>query len=231
MIVFTQFALLQQVSHVSEREVLNQQAYMLFYVRDRESIVPRKPVDIAKKENVKSNVNGNKESSTSSHVLMEYPNVPAENKFCTEVEKKMSNVDSLGTSCMNDSHVPQNCSVILVENQMQSKKHESEPPSKAQTQDSPDGLAVAKAGHGCLSSLGQSEKDYSLCSNLKSLSTLVGEKNNLCNENVISKEGIIDSPSLVASSTNLQISELASDGKSQSMKVNNSILFSISLQL
>ncbi|XP_052735657.1 ubiquitin carboxyl-terminal hydrolase 23 isoform X2 [Vigna angularis] len=211
-----------RVSHVSEREVLNQQAYMLFYVRDRESIVPRKPVDIAKKENVKSNVNGNKESSTSSHVLMEYPNVPAENKFCNEVEKKMSNVDSLGASSMNDSHVLQNRSVILVENLMQSKKHESEPPSKAQTQDSPDGLAVAKAGHGCLSSLGQSEKDYSLHSNQKSLSALVGEKINLCNENVISKEGITDSPSLVPSSTNPQTYELASDGKSQSMKLGTS---------
>lgn len=226
-IILTKFALLQQVSHVSEREVLNQQAYMLFYVRDRKSIVPRKPVDIAKKENVKSNVNGNKESSTSSHVLMEYPNVPAENKFCTEPflteeeKKKMSNVDS--STSVKDALVHH--SVILEENLMQSKKHGSELPSNTQAHDLPDGLSVAKAELGCLSSLGHSGKDYSLHHNLKGLAAPVGEKVYLCKENIISKEDIMDSPSLVPLSTNSHTCELATDGKSQSMKVNNFSIF------
>ncbi|KAL9326087.1 hypothetical protein ACSQ67_006732 [Phaseolus vulgaris] len=171
-----------RVSHVSEREVLNQQAYMLFYVRDRKSIVPRKPVDIAKKENVKSNVNGNKESSTSSHDALVHH------------------------------------SVILEENLMQSKKHGSELPSNTQAHDLPDGLSVAKAELGCLSSLGHSGKDYSLHHNLKGLAAPVGEKVYLCKENIISKEDIMDSPSLVPLSTNSHTCELATDGKSQSMK-------------
>jgi ubiquitin carboxyl-terminal hydrolase 36/42 len=38
---------------------------MLFYVRDRRNIVPRKPpTDVAQKENLKANANGNRTSST-----------------------------------------------------------------------------------------------------------------------------------------------------------------------
>lgn len=221
---------MQQVSNVSERKVLNQQAYMLFYVRDRKSIVPRKPGDIAKKENMKTNVNGNRESLTSSHVLKEYPNGPSENKYFSEpssltaeAEKKMSNVDLSKASFMKDALVPEKQGVILAKNLMQSKTHESEVSSKAQAQkDSPDGLSLAKSELGCLSSLDHSGKDYSLPNNLKCLAAPGGEKVNLCNGNVISKEGIKDSPSIVPSSTNPQTRELATDGKSETLKVNNS---------
>jgi len=183
---------------------------MLFYVRDRKNIVPRKPVDIAKKENMKTNVNGNRESSTSNHVLQEYPNGTIENK----AEK--------------DALVLQKHNVILAESLMQSKRHGSELSSKAQAQnDSPDGLSVAKSELGCLSSLDHSGKDYSLPHNLKSLAAPVGEKNNLRYENVISKEGIKDSPSIVPSSTNPQNGELTTDGKCQSPKVHNSNTFDI----
>ncbi|KAL7134528.1 hypothetical protein ABFS83_11G032100 [Erythranthe nasuta] len=44
-----------QVYQVNERKVLEQKAYMLFYVRDRRSFIPKKPVDIAPKENVSMN--------------------------------------------------------------------------------------------------------------------------------------------------------------------------------
>lgn len=183
---------------------------MLFYVRDRKSIVPRKPVDIAKKENMKTNLNVNRESSTSNHVLKEYPNGTVENK----AEK--------------GALVLQKHSVILAENLIQSKRHGSELSSEAQAQkDSPDGLSVAKSELGCLSSLDHSGKDYSLPHNLKSLAAPVGEKNNLRYENVISKEGIKDSPSIVPSSTNPQNGELTTDGKCQSPKVHNSNTFDI----
>ncbi|KAJ8768239.1 hypothetical protein K2173_021179 [Erythroxylum novogranatense] len=52
-----------QVRQVSEKTVLEQKAYMLFYVRDRKNIAPRKPVDIFQKEIVKNNVSNNSVNS------------------------------------------------------------------------------------------------------------------------------------------------------------------------
>lgn len=46
--------LLYQVVQVSERTVLEQKAYMLFYVRDRSNVVPRKPLNLSQKENIKT---------------------------------------------------------------------------------------------------------------------------------------------------------------------------------
>uniref|UniRef100_A0A2N9H053 Uncharacterized protein n=1 Tax=Fagus sylvatica TaxID=28930 RepID=A0A2N9H053_FAGSY len=49
----------------SEKRVLEQQAYMFFYVHDRRNIVPRKPpTDVAQKDNLKAKANGNRTSST-----------------------------------------------------------------------------------------------------------------------------------------------------------------------
>lgn len=53
---------IEQVVQVNERSVLEQKAYMLFYVRDRKNIVSRKPADV-QKENLKVNVNGKKTCS------------------------------------------------------------------------------------------------------------------------------------------------------------------------
>lgn len=50
--------LLYQVVQVSERTVLEQKAYMLFYVRDRSNVVPRKPLNVSQKENIKTNEYG-----------------------------------------------------------------------------------------------------------------------------------------------------------------------------
>lgn len=55
-----------QVVQVSERKVLEQKAYMLFYVRDRKSPVPKKSVDVARNDNVTANGIGNKMYSTHS---------------------------------------------------------------------------------------------------------------------------------------------------------------------
>lgn len=49
-----------QVVQVSERKVLEQKAYMLFYVRDKKSPVPKKSVDVARNDNVITNGIGNK---------------------------------------------------------------------------------------------------------------------------------------------------------------------------
>ncbi|KAK7265092.1 hypothetical protein RJT34_32708 [Clitoria ternatea] len=217
-----------RVSHVSEREVLNQQAYMLFYVRDRKTIVPRKAVDIAMKENMKTNVNGNRDPSTSTHVLKEYPNGPAGNKFCSEssltakAEKSMSNVDSSrASSSIKDDLVQQKHNVMLSESVMPSKKPIPELSSKAQAQkDSPDGLSVAKTALEGSSALNPSGKDCSLPNNLQCLTAPVGDKINGCNKNEVSKESTKDSLSTVLTSINSQTCELATDGKSHSLEKN-----------
>ncbi|CAN4113202.1 unnamed protein product [Withania somnifera] len=49
-----------QVVQVSERKVLQQKAYMLFYVRDKKSPVPKKSVDVTRNDNVITNGIGNK---------------------------------------------------------------------------------------------------------------------------------------------------------------------------
>lgn len=49
---------MQQVVQVSERTVLEQKAYMLFYVRDRRNTTPRKATGILQRDNIKANVNG-----------------------------------------------------------------------------------------------------------------------------------------------------------------------------
>ncbi|KAL6539324.1 hypothetical protein OROHE_011095 [Orobanche hederae] len=48
-----------QVFQVNERRVLEQKAYMLFYVRDRKNFVTKKPVDFIPKENMVTNPFGN----------------------------------------------------------------------------------------------------------------------------------------------------------------------------
>lgn len=51
--------LMQQVRQVSEKTVLEQKAYMLFYVRDRQNIASRKLVDASQKDNMKATVSSN----------------------------------------------------------------------------------------------------------------------------------------------------------------------------
>ncbi|CAI8611381.1 unnamed protein product [Vicia faba] len=129
-----------RVKHTSEREVLNQQAYMLFYVRDRKSVAPRKPDVIAKEENVTTNVIGNRCSSTSNYALNDYPNGQVENKLCgnaflaAENQKFLINADSPKVSSEIDAQVQQKDSDSLVENLMNSETPVSELTSKEHTQ-------------------------------------------------------------------------------------------------
>ncbi|KAL5842060.1 hypothetical protein ACOSQ3_012663 [Xanthoceras sorbifolium] len=71
-----------RVVQVNERSVLEQKAYMLFYVRDRKNVVPKKPVDIVHKENLKANVIGNNTSSILSQQSKGRPqSCPTENRI------------------------------------------------------------------------------------------------------------------------------------------------------
>lgn len=185
---------------------------MLFYVRDRKSIAPRKPVDIVKEDNMKSNVTGNRDSSILNHVLKEYTNGPVENKFCgkpltAEDQKNSPNADPSRISCMKDALVQQKNSVILAE---------SLTPSKKPVSDSPGGLSFAKSEPECLSSLDHSGKDNNLHSNLKCLAAPDGEKNNMFSGNAVE-------PTFIHPQTST--GKHATDGTSQSQEVNNSIYF------
>ncbi|XP_058754244.1 ubiquitin carboxyl-terminal hydrolase 23 isoform X1 [Vicia villosa] len=216
------------VKHASEREVLNQQAYMLFYVRDRKSIAPRKPDVTAKEENVTTNVIGNRCSSTSNNTLNDYPNGQVENKFCTDAsltadtQKKSINADSSRISSEIDALVQQKHSDILVENLMNSKTPVSELTSKEHTQKtSSDEPSVAKSELTCLSSLDHSGKDNDPCIQ-KHVDAPAADRPNLFNENSILK-ACVDSPVIEPTMSNPQNfpDKHTSDKTSQSQEKNS----------
>ncbi|KAJ4950448.1 hypothetical protein NE237_027280 [Protea cynaroides] len=85
-----------RVVQVSERTVLEQKAYMLFYVRDRRSLVPKKPVDVFHKANMISNIIENKERSKPAFGVTEtVQNVLA--------EKRLHAMDSSSTAAQRDA--------------------------------------------------------------------------------------------------------------------------------
>ncbi|RYR76829.1 hypothetical protein Ahy_A01g001363 isoform B [Arachis hypogaea] len=174
-----------RVYNVSEREVLNQQAYMLFYVRDRKNIVSRKSVDIIKKEN------GNRDSAAANQVLKGLSNGLAENKSCepslnAKAQIKMSNFDSSVVSFTKYSLVQPKSCPSLAGSFVQNKKPISDPSSKEQPhKGSQGGLSIVGLEHECLSTLDNSRKENSLPSCVKSLVDPAGDNTD---KNVISKD-------------------------------------------
>lgn len=69
----------QQVFHVSEKTVLEQKAYMLFYVRDRRNTAPKNSVDILQRDNVKASVD--EKSIFNQNPGEHVQNVPIQNKL------------------------------------------------------------------------------------------------------------------------------------------------------
>ncbi|XP_022937768.1 ubiquitin carboxyl-terminal hydrolase 23 isoform X1 [Cucurbita moschata] len=104
-----------RVSHVGDRTVFEQQAYMLFYVRDRRKVVPKKPVDIASKENMKTSTNLNKPGSivnpgqkvncTQNRTFEKKLNGPSNDELVKEL-KDSSNVGTSKTTISNGPSVP-----------------------------------------------------------------------------------------------------------------------------
>lgn len=124
---------------------------MLFYVRDRRNIVPRKmPADVAQKENFKATANGNKISSTFNQGLKEtVKNGPVENPLsgatsATALTRKdASNVGPSMTPLMKEASVKKNNSLIMTESLVVKKDSESEPFSKVPLSSNPlEGLPV-----------------------------------------------------------------------------------------
>ncbi|KAA8522873.1 hypothetical protein F0562_009296 [Nyssa sinensis] len=87
-----------RVVQVNERKVLEQKAYMLFYVRNRKNFVPKKPVDVVQKDKFAINAMGNKTHSNSNHSLKEA-------KQNGLVEKKLNGVDSSAAACHRNALV------------------------------------------------------------------------------------------------------------------------------
>ncbi|RYR25725.1 hypothetical protein Ahy_B02g059709 isoform A [Arachis hypogaea] len=138
------------VYNVSEQEVLNRQAYMLFYVRDRKNIVSRKSVDIIKKEN------GNMDSAAANQVLKGLFNGLAENKSCesslnAQAQIKMSNFDSSVVSFTKYSLVQQKSCPSLAGSFVQNKKPISDPfPRSSHTKDHKEGSPLlAQSTNAC----------------------------------------------------------------------------------
>lgn len=141
-----------QVSPASERRVLEQQAYMLFYVRDRRNIVPRKPpTDVAQKENLKANANGNRTSSTFNHVLKEaVQNGPVEKRLSSATpaavtRKDASNVVPSTVPIMKEVSLQKDNCLIKTECMVLKKDSVSENFSKVPLSNNPpEGLPVSK---------------------------------------------------------------------------------------
>jgi ubiquitin carboxyl-terminal hydrolase 36/42 len=202
---------------------------MLFYVRDRKSVAPSKPVDIPKEENVKTNVIGSRYSSTSNTALKDYPNGHVENKFCVEpsltaeTQKNMLNADTSRVSCANNAQVQQKNSFNLAKSLIHSEIPVSELTSKELTQkNSSVGLSFAKPELECLSSLDHSGKDKVPC-NQKCLDAPADDGPNLFNKNAVLKEGVEKEPTM--SNPQTFIGQNVSDKTSQSQKVSDSKYF------
>ncbi|CAJ2649580.1 unnamed protein product [Trifolium pratense] len=216
-----------RVSHVSESKVLEQQAYMLFYVRDRKSVAPSKPVDIPKEVNVKTNVIGSR-YPTSNNALKDYPDGHVENKLCVEpsltaeTQKNTLNADPSRVSCANNALVQQKNSFILAKGLMHSETPVSELTSKELAQkNSTVDVSFAKSELECLSSLDHPGKDKVPC-NQKCLDATADDRPNLFNKNAFLKEGV-GSPLKEPAISNPQtlIGQNVRDRTSQSQKMNS----------
>ncbi|XVE53659.1 hypothetical protein DITRI_Ditri03aG0020700 [Diplodiscus trichospermus] len=91
-----------RVVQVSERTVLEQKAYMLFYVRDRRNTAPKKPSDILQRDNLKANVNGRSGFNQNSKEHMQTG--PVENKLCAlGTSPAMSQKDTVNGGLSKDT--------------------------------------------------------------------------------------------------------------------------------
>ncbi|KAF5469527.1 hypothetical protein F2P56_013592 [Juglans regia] len=119
-----------QVAPASEKRVLEQQAYMLFYVRDRR----KSPTDVVQKENLRGNANGIRTSSTFNQDLKETVKTgPVENRLsgatsATVVTRKdASNICPPRTPLVKEASVKKNDCLIITECSVLGKGSVSEP--------------------------------------------------------------------------------------------------------
>ncbi|KAJ4958056.1 hypothetical protein NE237_025167 [Protea cynaroides] len=145
-----------RVVQVSERTVLEQKAYMLFYVRDRRSLVPKKPVGGFHKENIVSNIIENKERSNSAFGLKEtVQNVLIERRLGgTDCSGIAVQIDALSCSAANGSLLKESSvksnGIVVAEGLVVSRDCHMSLPKETLLKNPMKGLAVSHPTNGHL---------------------------------------------------------------------------------
>lgn len=111
---------MQQVVQVSERTVMEQKAYMLFYVRDRRNTAPRKPMDIVQRDNLKANVNG--KSIFNQNPKEHVQTGPVENSSAAMPRKDTSNGGLSKETIMKEVPSHQNTELPMAESSVLKKE-------------------------------------------------------------------------------------------------------------
>lgn len=142
-----------RVVQVNERSVLEQKAYMLFYVRDRKNIVPRKPTDVVQKENLKANVNGNKTCSIVRQPAKDRPqSCPTQNGGHGADSSAAARHKAVNGGLSKETHL-KSASVqpaqVLVERSVPKKETLLEPSARASLPKNPsEGLSIPNPDQG-----------------------------------------------------------------------------------
>lgn len=141
-----------RVVQVNERSVLEQKAYMLFYVRDRKNIVPRKPIDVVQKENSKANVNGNKTCSIVSQPPKDHPQSCPTQNGGHGADAAARHKPAVNGGLSKETHLKQvsvGPAQVLVERSVPKKDTLSEPSARAPLPKNPsEGLSNPNADQG-----------------------------------------------------------------------------------
>ncbi|KAK6236918.1 hypothetical protein QUC31_020718 [Theobroma cacao] len=180
-----------RVFQVSERTVLEQKAYMLFYVRDRRNIAPRKPVDILQRDNSKANVNG--KSVFNQNLKDEVHTGSVENKLCaagnSAIMNKKDNVNGGLSKDTSMKQVPsQRNNVHLMAESSVLKKESVFPSSNGSLLKDQSQATVSNPIHGeNLQLSAHSVVDNVDSSNIENSTVTIGAKDSDCNERGNSK--------------------------------------------
>ncbi|XVF48418.1 hypothetical protein PTKIN_Ptkin03bG0188600 [Pterospermum kingtungense] len=168
-----------RVVQVSERTVMEQKAYMLFYVRDRRNIAPRKPMDIVQRDNFKANVNGKSIFNQNPKELVQTG--PVENPSAVMPRKDTSNGGLSKETIIKEVPSQQNTEQLMAESSVLKKESilpSSDLPSlKSSSQASSSNLVHGENLQPSLPSVvGNVET-----SNIESSAVATGSKDSNCN--------------------------------------------------
>ncbi|XP_050388212.1 ubiquitin carboxyl-terminal hydrolase 23 isoform X2 [Argentina anserina] len=128
------------VKQVREMTVLQQKAYMLFYVRDRRNVIPRKPVDVTQKEYFKPNGIGSKITPVDNHLSKEpIRNISAparSSDLASSIAQKDASSIAPRVSQLKEASVNQNNGHIVTQNVVRKKETISESLKVSQSESS-----------------------------------------------------------------------------------------------
>lgn len=190
--------MMRQVRPVREMTVLEQKAYILFYVRDRRNIIPRKPVDVTQKEYFKSNVAGNKIAPTDNNLSKEPIQKNLVERRSSELVSSIAQKDASTivprVPHLKESSVNQNNGHIVTENMVPKKEPVSKSFSKASSKGPLGGL-----GEDMLPSTPLPSSKGGISVSVNAMVATTGAKINDCNEKASSNDN--ESVSIMISPT------------------------------